>query len=238
MKFDIENAARRLRTTANIVTDPRGGPIRRIINGRHRKPTGRYSSVNAHRSMPWEDRRERDYFMHCEADSNVATYLAQPHRLEIHVGLRDPLVLLPDLRRDMADGRVAITEVKKRYTPDPFYALKIDLARDVYTSLGWSFDIIEADEIYARPAFDTAKAIQADKDAELTVAQRFAVVEALEKAGGAIAYGALCEKLGGGVMGPVFVHAAVVRRVAAIELRQRLLPDTPVTRAPSAMESR
>ncbi|NNM74205.1 hypothetical protein [Enterovirga aerilata] len=227
-----------MRVTANIITDPRGGPIRRIINGRHRKPTGRYSSAKARRAMPWEDRRERDYFMHCEADANVATYLAQPHRLEMFVGMREPLVLFPDLRRDMADGQVAITEVKKTYAPDPFYALKIELARDVYASLGWSFAVVEADEIYARPVFDTAKTIQADKDAELTVAQRFAVLDALEAAGGAIAYGALCEKLGGGIMGAVFVHAAVVRRNAAIDIRQRLRPDTPVTRAPARSGAR
>ncbi|AIB12432.1 hypothetical protein ABAZ39_10575 [Azospirillum argentinense] len=159
-----------MRTAARIVADARGGPIRRIINGRHRKPTGRYLSAKARRTLPWEDKRERAFFWHCEADANVVAYLSQPHRLEIHVGRPRPLIYFPDLRRDLANGRVEIYEIKKAYNPDDDadYDLKLRLAADVYEGLGWSFRIIEAPEIERRPTLDTAWSVQRYRHVALT----------------------------------------------------------------------
>ena len=231
MPFDIDQAVLQMRTMARIVEDPRGGPMRRIINGRHYKPTGRYSSTKARRSLPWEDKRERTYFWHCEADTNVVAYLSQPHRLELEIGRACPLIYFPDVRRDMADGRVEIREIKKAYNPkeDPNYDWKLQLAAEVYRGLGWSFRIIEAPEIERRPGHDTVWAIQRYRHVAVTVQDRFAVMETVEHHNGIAAFGQVADALGGGPAGEARLCACIVRRIASIDCTARLEPNSPVT---------
>jgi hypothetical protein len=157
MRFDAAEAALTLRTVAKIHEDPRGGPVRIIINGRHRKPTGRYTSAKARRAMPWEDRAERMFFWLCEADTAVVSFLAQPHCLEMKVaGGGRSLLYYPDVRRDMADGRVEIREIKSRDAGtrrrDPDYAHKLELAHEVYARLGWDFEHNVGHLYAAKPA--------------------------------------------------------------------------------------
>ena len=231
MPFDIDSVMLRMRTAARIDEDPRGGPVRTIINGRHRKPTGRYSSAKAARALPWESKHERSLFMLCEADTRVVSYLAQPHRLTIPVGRDESLVYYPDLRREMAVGPTEIIEVKKAYDPqrDPFYDRKIGLAQDVYTGLGWAFRVMDAAEIEAEPAWSTARAIQRYRHVALTTRDRLTAMEAVEAAGGVTTVAAAVEALGGGSAAHARLCALVVRRVVAIDLGQRLGPGSTVT---------
>jgi hypothetical protein len=101
---DLGTALKDLRVAAEINVSEDGGPVRTIINGRHRKPVGRYASRKAGRSLPWEARDERAYFWLCEADANVVSYLCQPHQLVIFRDDGDPLVFYPDVRRDLVGG--------------------------------------------------------------------------------------------------------------------------------------
>jgi hypothetical protein len=231
MPFDINEAVLQMRTAARIVEDPRGGPMRRIISGRHRKPTGRYSSAKARRALPWEDTRERAYFWHCEADVNVISYLSQPHRLEINFGQARPLIYFPDLRRDMADGSVEIREIKKAYNPDDDedYDLKLGLAAEIYRGLGWSFRIVEASEIEHLPTLDTVWAIQRRRHVEVTVRDRLAVMETIEHHDGIASVQEVADALGGGSVGEARLCACIVRRVASVDITARLRPDSPVT---------
>jgi len=234
MKFDVELAMLRLRTTAEIISDARGGPIRKIINGRHHKPTGRYSSAKAKRSLPWEDRRERMYFWHCEADSEVINYLAQPHRLEIDIRLRTPLIYFPDIRRDMANGSVQIREIKKVYDPhdDPEYDLKISLAREVYAGIGWSFEIVQSDEIESRSKLATVRRIQRYRNVRVTTHSQFAVLNIIEQSGGAAPFRRVAEVLGDGPSGEARLCACIVRRIATVDIAAPLKSDSPVFLVP------
>jgi hypothetical protein len=74
-------------TVAWLYTAEDGGPVRSIINGRHRKPTGRLSLVKAgHRSMPWESQKaELPFLRLAEVATPVHSILAQPHRIEMNV---------------------------------------------------------------------------------------------------------------------------------------------------------
>ncbi|WP_448188808.1 hypothetical protein [Azospirillum sp. sgz301742] len=231
MPFDIDEAVLQMRTVARVVEDPLGGPMRRIINGRHRKPTGRYSRAKARRALPWEDKRERAYFWHCEADTDVITYLSQPHRLEIEIGRARPLIYFPDVRRNMAGGRVEIGEIKKAYNPDDDadYDRKLQLAAEVYRGLGWSFRIIEEAEIERQPGRDTVWAIQRHRHVAVTVRDRFVVMETVERHDGIASFGQLAEALGGGPAGHALLCACIVRRVASIDIAARLESDSPVT---------
>lgn len=231
MPFTIDEAIFQARTAARIVEDERGGPIRRIINGRHHKPTGRYSSAKVRRALPWEDTRERIFFWYCEADAGVVTYLSQPHRLEINVGRPSPLIYFPDVRRDMADGSVEIREIKKVYDPaaDEDYDLKVRLADEIYRGLGWSFRIIEAAEIAHRQTLETVWAIQRRRHAKISARDCFKVTETIERLGGTAPFQILAEALGGGPAGAARVCACIVRRIASVDIRERFGPDLRVT---------
>lgn len=236
MRIDAAEAALKIRTIADIHEDLRGGPVRLIINGRHTKPTGRYHSVKAGRSLPWEDRAERMFFWLCEADTAVARYLAQPHGLEIKVtGRKKPLLYYPDIRRDMADGRVEIREIKsraaKKHLRDPDYELKLDLAAEIYARLGWDFAVLNQAEDIERPRqrFATAQEIQRRRRVRVDTRDRFALIEAIEREGGVAPLGAIVGVLGGEPLGRAKAYAAVVRRIVHVPLDRRLAEDTPVS---------
>lgn len=234
-QIDFQSALLKYRTVATIHEDVRGGPVRRIGNGRHHKPVGRYISRKARRGMPWEDRTERKFFWICEADTDVVTYLAQPHCLEIHLHDGTSLNYYPDVRRDMADGSVQIRELKsKAYgmrQVDPAYDLKLDLAGEVYSGLGWDFDLLnEATDIeFPRVRLETAYEIQRRKRVDVTTLDRFAILETIERNNGVIALGALCELLGGEPLGMAKAFASVVERIVRIPLELPLRDDTVVT---------
>lgn len=63
-----------LSATATLVTTRDGSPLRTIITGRRRIPTGTYASRKAGRSLPYESMNERAFFMHSEVDTNVVDY--------------------------------------------------------------------------------------------------------------------------------------------------------------------
>lgn len=235
MRFDIESAILGLRTVAEIAEDPRGGPVRRIINGRQRRPVGRYSSRKAGRALPWESRAERAFFWHCEADPAVVDYLPQPHKLTIKTDGGPDLVYYPDLRRNMSDGRVEIREIKsaasERYAAEPDYALKLDLAREVYEGLGWHFGVLREEDDILRPAvrLETVWAIQRRRHVRVDARDEFALLGAIAREGGEAPLGVAAEALGGGCLGLAKVAASVVRRIASVPLDRRLDDDTPVT---------
>jgi len=234
MEHDLDDILLETRIAARIVVDPRGGPIRRIINGRHCKPTGRYSSVKARRALPWEDKREREYFWHCEADAGVVTYLAQPHRLELKVGLPDPLIYFPDVQRALADGITEIIEIKNVYDPrsDPIYDLKLRLAAEVYQRLGWRFRIVGAHEIECRQTLRTASAVQRYRHVKLSLHEMWKVTDLIQAEGGATSFSRVAEALGGGPAADAKVCASIVRRFTWIDITSRLSPETSVHLAP------
>lgn len=236
MRLDAAEAALRIRTVAVIHEDPRGGPVRLIINGRHRKPTGRYASMKARRSMPWEDRAERKFFWLCEADTAVVSYLAQPHGLEMKMaGRSKPLLYYPDVRRDMADGSVEIREIKSRDARkrlrDPEYDLKLDLAGEVYARLGWDFAILGEEEDIEHPSqrLATAKEIQRRRRVRVDTRDRFALIDAIDREGTVAPLRAVVDALGGEPIGRAKLFAAVVRRVVHLPLDRRLDSETPVS---------
>jgi hypothetical protein len=212
---------------ATISEDPAGGPVRTIITGRQHRPTGFYCSAKVGRPLPWEDRRERMAFWICEADAEVVTYLAQPHRLEIPAG-RKPLVYFPDVRLDYADGRVEILEIKKFYRPKPDYAQKLALASEIYEGIGWTYRMLTEGDLRAGYRLGNAKRIQADRHTRVTVQQAFCAVDAVEAGGGCVAYGRVREALGGGPAGAAYLHRLIVQRVLRVNLDAKLDVDAPV----------
>ena len=230
-KFDLDTALLDIRTAAKIDTAARGGPVRLIINGRHHKPVGRYASRKARRSLPWEAWGELAYLWVCEADADVVSYLTQPHRLTIRLPGGGSAVYYPDIRRDLADGAVEIVEIKKRdgdarRTRD--YALKLELARLVYEGLGWTYRILVESDLKFRRELWTAQSIQRNRTARVTRKERLRLAEALAGDGGTLPLAKAQEALGGGPDGQAKLYAAIVLRVASVDLTTPLTPDAPV----------
>ncbi|WP_331304324.1 hypothetical protein [Methylobacterium oryzae] len=176
------------------------------------------------------------YFWLCEADTAVASYLAQPHGLEIKVaGRKKPLLYYPDIRRDMADGRVEIREIKsragKKDLRDPDYELKLHLAAEIYERLGWDFAVLHQAEDIERPRqrFATAQEIQRRRRVRVGTRDRFALIDAIEREGGIAPLGAIVDVLGSEPLGRAKAYAAIVRRIVHVPLDQRLAADTPVS---------
>ncbi|WP_439602111.1 hypothetical protein [Devosia sp.] len=101
---------------AHVFVAEDGGPVRTIINGRHRKPTGRHYMIKAgFRSSPWESMQGEYPFMQlCEVATAVHRFLAQPHRLEMQViGSAKRWVYFPDARIhvDRAFGEMLLSGV-------------------------------------------------------------------------------------------------------------------------------
>lgn len=108
---------------ARIVTSNDGGPIRRIISGRSRRPTGTFTSVKAGgRAMPHESvEGERQAMWVAEAATCVRKMLAQPHRLEILVsGRPKPLKYFPDLLVDMDEEAASRLAAKRPFAQAVF----------------------------------------------------------------------------------------------------------------------
>lgn len=214
---------------AVIVDADDSGPIRTIINGRSRHATGRYSSAKSGRAQPWESKVERSHFWRCEANPQIASYLAQPHRLEIPVDGRT-LVYFPDTIVHFHDGRTQIREIKDVYDAefDPDYDDKLRFARDIYRGLGWDFVILERDQVEAQPGYRNARSIQFDRHVKFTGFDLDAAFGCIERDGRSAPFGLVVEALGGAERGRAILHALIVHGHVAIDLDKHIGADTPV----------
>ena len=217
-----------------IDTDPRGGPVRLIINGRHRKPTGRWHSHKNRRSMPWEAKGEREQMELLEADAEVRSYLAQPHRLTMLDEGGRRLVYYPDLRVDRVGGRTEIIEIRRENPEgreDPDYDRKLRRAASVYESLGWRFRDLTRKMVRAHPGFAVAHEICLDGGVDVPPHLLVTVLRAFD-AHPTLPLGRVVDALGGGTAGRARLHALTVRRVLALRLDAVLHHASPVGLAP------
>jgi TnsA endonuclease-like protein len=150
-------------TKVKIIRGKGGGPIRTIVERGHTKPTGKFTSLKSGRALPWEAIDERHFMWISEIDSRVRTFIAQPFRMEFYLGGGDMVTYFPDFERTM-DGAVEIVEIKKtkaEASRDPYYALKLGLARKTCKTMGWTFRIVSADEdILPTRLFENARLIR------------------------------------------------------------------------------
>lgn len=218
-----------LRGNPKLVRSSDGGPIRRILTGRHVKPVGYYPSFKAGMSLPVEADHEEGLLDHCEADPAVVRTITQPHRLVIPVAWQKrPLVYFPDIRRDLADGSVEIFETKRkgdRRLKDPFYQFKLKAAETVYKRLGWRFRLLTRDEIMFGPLYENSHEIAKWAFAKVRAANQFVLLEAVSSAGGRLPLGRAAEIAGG----LECLYAFFVRRLVTCDLKRKLHPDQAVT---------
>jgi hypothetical protein len=221
-----------LRSTAVILENDDGTPWRRIEAGHQHKAIGDYPSAKCGRTFTWEAREERGLFIRSEVDSEVIKYLSQPHEVRL---VFDGMAFsyFPDLRRDQTRERVQIIEVKKdrrEVERDPWYEIKLMLARHVYESRGWTFEIYDKKRIYLpEQVWDNARHIHERGRLAIPQEINFAVVDHLLKRDGLSRLGLLAELIGGWVRGRALLEAMHVHRIISIDLALPVAPGTEVS---------
>ncbi len=219
-------------STAVILVNDDGTPRRRITMGNQHKPVGDFPSAKCGGTFTWEAREEEGLFIRSEVDTDVLSFLSQPHEL-IFIFDGQKYSYTPDLRRDLVGGRVEIIEVKKdrkEVERDESYKLKLDLAKIIYEEdCHWQFEIYDKKRIYfPEPVWENAEHIC--KRGRLAVPDplKYLVSEYLTGKGGRCRFGELTELLGGWVLGRALIEAMHVHRVVSIDLRLPIAPGTPV----------
>jgi len=238
---DREAAARVfLGKTIRLLSGADSQPARRIRLRGQRKPIGRYPSLKAGRGVKWEAIHEQHLMWILEADANVVSYLEQPYTLVIQrPGERD-LRYTPDLRCVMWDGTGEVIETKD--TPeefeDPEYARKLEIAEQVFHAEGMVFRRLTAvDDIDVEPRLSNSRLISGHRYTFVRSLDELKLREAIDAAGGTLPYGRAIEVLSAtadrwDVLARARLHALIVRRVAAVDLYQRLDADALITEAP------
>jgi hypothetical protein len=130
------------------------------------------------------------------------------------------------------DWRTLIVEVKRdddRRAVDPDYLHKLELARELYRKIGWSFAHLRASKDL--PSGQVAKGVNrvwSRTMTRVTVLDVARVSHVIERAGGRITYDEASAFLGHGPVGRSKLAALHVRRVVRIDLSNGLMPESSV----------
>ena len=228
-----------LNAVGRIVFTPDGRPIRTIVTGRRRIVTGFYISRKTGRSQPFEGMNEQAFYMHCEVDTDVVDYRAQPFRLEflLEGAWR---IYIADCVRLLHDGQIEVVEVKndRRALKDLDYASKLQVVREICGHLGWIFRVVTRDQLL-RPAIRHAniKEVQSRGLVAVAASHTYVALEVIEQHGGAAPLGAIAEKLGDRRLGTAIVKAMMVHRQVCIDLSSPIDANSSVTAVTSFSHS-
>jgi hypothetical protein len=214
-----------------IVHSDDGGALRRIINGRNVMATGQVPSFKAKRSLPEQADHEVGLLHHCDADPAVGSCVSQPHRVVIPVPWdTKPLIYIPDLRRDLADGRIEIFETKKENDSrlaDEQYQFKLSAVKLLYEREGWSFRVLTEKQILATQLYRNCEEMSRFAFAKIHPATIYSLENQIDKAGGALPFARAAEIVPHGR--PILL-AMMIRRHITFDIRVNILPDAPVSR--------
>jgi hypothetical protein len=144
------------------------------------------------------------------------------------------MTYFPDVRRDMEDGSIEIIETKKHakeVDADPFYAQKIELARQVYEMMGWTFRVVAWPEIKRGATLSNARMIAGSRHVRLTTKDRMLLMSILQES--AVAYGDVVSALSDksdqfDVVAREKLHAAIVHRIASVDIHAPIFAHSPV----------
>lgn len=218
-----------LSASATLVITPSGGPIRTIVTGRRYITTGSYASMKAGRPCPFEGMNERAFLMHCEVDTEVVDYRAQPFRFEFVVDGKKRTYIVDCVR--LLDGeRLEVVEVKKdrRALKDPDYSLKIDCVAEICRQLGWQFRVVFADDLFLpKERFQAIEDIQSWRLTAYSEADVYRLIKRLDNAS-VECLGSLADMFSSSQLGRAKLKAMMVHRLVAIDLASPLSDDSAV----------
>jgi len=218
-----------LAASATLVTTPCGAPIRTIVTGRRVITTGVYASRKAGRPQPYESMNERAFFMHCEVDTDVIDYRAQPFRLEFVLDGRKR-TYIADCVRVLASGDIELVEIKSDPSSvrNPDYRQKLEAVRAICSQVGWRFRLIfekslTEPAVFHRNIID----VQFRRMTKYSDTDVFGVVEALGRQSGAT-LGDVIQNIGSRAEGLAKLKAMMVGRIVRLDLTEQIGDATPV----------
>ncbi|WP_409020094.1 TnsA endonuclease N-terminal domain-containing protein [Brevundimonas vesicularis] len=215
---------------ATLVLPEYGSSIRTIVTGRRVITTGVYASRESGRAHPYESMNERAFFMHCEVDTDIVDYRAQPFRFEFVIdGTRRAYIA--DAVRLHSSGVVEVIEIKndRRQLKDRDYLVKLQAVREVCDSLGWQFKIIFKHDLWEPKArFRNVEDIQSWAFTDYATNDVFKAVQYLSTHERA-SLGDVADRLGSRPTGIAKLKAMVVGRIVHLDLDSKLDADSLVT---------
>ncbi len=209
-----------------LVLPESGRPIRSILTGRRIQTTGSYASRKAGRSQVFESMTERSFFMHCEVDTRVVDYRAQPFRFEFELDGKWR-TYIADCVRLLSDGQVEVVELKSdlRDLKDADYQAKLERVRRLCRLLGWRFTIVRRRHLERSSVVQrNIEFVQQDRLTDFDDIDIYRVTDALED--GPLPFSEVVGALGRGVVGAAILRAMVVARIVEIDLLRPLNDDT------------
>jgi hypothetical protein len=127
------------------------------------------------------------------------------------------------------DWRTLIVETKTdkdRRAVDPDYLHKLDLAREVYRRIGWSFaHLKQSKDLPSGRVAQGVDKVWSRAQTRVTMVDVGRVTHVLERAGGRLPYDETASVLGSGPIGKAKLAALHVRRVVSIDLSKGLHDD-------------
>ena len=128
-----------------------GKPARRVVTGRHHRPTGYFPSRKSAtgRQIPWESGLERAFLHLAEFDPRVVSIHPQPHRLLMTCSAGQA-AHTPDYLVQYAHGRAKgmVIEVKPREEAEqPAMHAKLRRSAKAHRAMGYSFALLTEVEL-------------------------------------------------------------------------------------------
>jgi hypothetical protein len=135
-------------------------------------------------------------------------------------------------KQGSSDWRTLIVETKRdddRRAKDPNYLHKLDLAREFYRRIGWSFAHLRASkDLPGGEVAQGVKRVWSRAMTRVTVVDVARVSHVIEGAGGCVPYEEASAAVEPGPTGRSKLHALHVRRVVRIDLSKGLTSASPV----------
>lgn len=226
-----------LTSQATIVLPEFGGSIRTIVTGRRAIATGVYASRKSGRAQPYESQNERAFFMHCEVDTDIVDYRAQPFRFEFVIN-SVKRAYIADAARLHSNGILEVIEIKndRRQLKDPDYLIKLQAVREICDSIGWQFRIVlKQDILDSSVRFHNIEDIQSWSFTAYAPSDIFEVVRFLSIHDTA-PLGEVADRIGSQPAGIAKLKAMMVGRIVRLNLDSKLDEDSLVTLVSDASE--
>lgn len=229
---------------ARIVRTPYRAALGSLITGAAIYTTGVLASYKAGTGQPWRSWPERTYLQYCEVCTRIEDFQSQPFRADFILD-GSPATYLADCIADCDDGTTVCSEVKDRFPLKgkwPFdihavawadlkeyrYARKLYAVGEILAELGIDFDIVVASRLHFPPVMV--------HNIDLVLRSRRITVEGCDLSimGSAlsverpVAFGSLCDALGGGPAAIGKVCALHARRFLSIDFKSEIGPDSEV----------
>lgn len=216
-----------------IVLPPNGrGPVRPIITGLKKHPTGIYPSQKTGRTQYWEG-SELLPTHEAETYPHIVDYQNQPFQLVFnHRGVQR--CYTPDQIRQEVSGYIEVLEAKSdpRGFRDPEYRSLLDAVEERLADLkGWGFRRVVADEIFLTARHARNVGIVQSRRFVSVKPEHFALLADLRRGEQVMfAYGDLAKRFepDNPLYGGAVVQALMVRRHLHIDLKAALSDQTVV----------